>query len=441
MKRVLRVCPAPSMYPKIREKFSLDTETFEEQKKIYEKENIVLPGSLSSEISKYGFICLDMLYPDNSYICKWLAENTSRLTFSENVRENFLEVVKIFDPDIVFYFAGASFHMNREFRDEITTRLGTKKKCFHVVYWGDELNEKLYSYSNYFGNIDYALTSSEKYSKFFTEIGVKNKVIGNMFDDKVDYDKSEVSKDIDVLFCGTTGYLIPEHLDRYNLLAKLCRETKIKIYTDDLIRLNIDTKRKQEIKILYYLPLFFLKLFKKILNKFFSNEVIELIIREKNKNISLEIVLAKESTQHPDIEIFNNLKPLSRIFKKQFFEPKILVSEYMRLLKRAKIVVNIHRNEPCDIGNVRCYETTGAGSFLITDRGSELNYFFKENQDFVSFNGEKDLISKINYYLANDVERKKIEVSGKKTCLSKHTTTQRAKQIVESFEELFAAYK
>ena len=78
--KILRICPAPANYLKIRQFNNLETKSFKFQRDIYMNENILLPGNLSSYIDKFGeFSSLDILYPDNSYISKWLEENTGKL--------------------------------------------------------------------------------------------------------------------------------------------------------------------------------------------------------------------------------------------------------------------------------------------------------------------------------------------------------------------------
>ena len=80
-------------------------------------ENILLPGNLSSYIDKFGeFSSLDILYPDNSYISKWLEENTGQIILSDDIKENFLKLVKVYNPDVIFLYAGANFWIDRNFR-------------------------------------------------------------------------------------------------------------------------------------------------------------------------------------------------------------------------------------------------------------------------------------------------------------------------------------
>jgi spore maturation protein CgeB len=438
MKKILRICPAPNHYNKIRNFYNLDSKSFNFQRDIYMKENMLLPGNLSTYIDKFGdFSSLDVLYPDNSYICKWLEENTGQIILTEDIKQNFLKLITVYKPDIIFIYAGANFWVDRNFRDEI--RNIAQNKLIFIALWGDELNLKLYNYNSYFSDLDFVFTTSTKYSKKFDEISVPNKVIGNCFDQNkelIDKIALENKKDIDVLFCGTTGYLVPEHLNRYKLLELLCKNCNVKIFTDDTYRLELDTLRKKNISSIYKFPIFFLK-FAKILFKFYYPlEVINYVISEKKKNISEEIILAKETSQHPDLNVFNNKFPLSKIFKKKFNKPKLFQHEYLNLLKRSKIVINIHRDEDCDIGNVRCYEATGVGSLLITDRGEDLEYFFRK-KDFISFLDFNDLIKKINYYLSHDKEREEIAKNGNETCLKFHTSKNRAAEIAGALNGLF----
>ena len=231
--------------------------------------------------------------------------------------------------------------IDRNFRNEIRDLF--QNKVFFIALWGDELNSKLYNYNSYFGDLDFVFTTSIKYSKKFDQISVPNKVIGNCFDlnkDLTDKINLENKKDIDVLFCGTTGYLVPEHLNRYKLLKLLCENFNIKVFTDDTQRLELDTIRKIHISTLYKFPIFFLKFTKIILKFYFSEEIINYVISEKKKDISKEVVLAKESSQHPDLNVFNNMLPLSKLFKEKFYKPKLFIHD-LNLLKGLRSLLSI----------------------------------------------------------------------------------------------------
>ncbi len=61
---------------------------------------------------------------------------------------------------------------------------------------------------------------------------------------------------------------------------------------------------------------------------------------------------------------------------------------------------------------LRMWDVMGAGGFLLTNYQAELPLYFKEGEDYVCFEGERDLVDKAGYYLAHEEERRQIAQSG-----------------------------
>ena len=61
---------------------------------------------------------------------------------------------------------------------------------------------------------------------------------------------------------------------------------------------------------------------------------------------------------------------------------------------------------------LRCMDILGANGFLLSNYQPELAEFFSPNEDFVFFESEYDLISKIEYYLSHEKERTEIAYNG-----------------------------
>ena len=80
--------------------------------------------------------------------------------------------------------------------------------------------------------------------------------------------------------------------------------------------------------------------------------------------------------------------------------------------------------------NLRDFEVTMSGGFLITQFNKELPYFFKDGLEVVTFKNEYELVDKIKYYLKNESERKQISEGGYRRALMQHTWKNR-------FEKLF----
>ena len=77
--KILRICPAPANYLKIRQFNNLETKSFKFQRDIYMNENILLPGNLSSYIDKFGefsasIFCIQIIHIYLSGLRKILAK-------------------------------------------------------------------------------------------------------------------------------------------------------------------------------------------------------------------------------------------------------------------------------------------------------------------------------------------------------------------------------
>lgn len=109
-----------------------------------------------------------------------------------------------------------------------------------------------------------------------------------------------------------------------------------------------------------------------------------------------------------------------------------------RLYASAKICINIH--ESYDSGHIkgfsneREFKIPASGGFQITDYLPTIGYFFQPNKEIVMAKDSQDWFKKIDYYLKNDKERKKIRKAGTKRALKDHTYHNRVKQIIGLYE-------
>ena len=64
------------------------------------------------------------------------------------------------------------------------------------------------------------------------------------------------------------------------------------------------------------------------------------------------------------------------------------------MIADSKIVINTHRDEICDYGNIRDFEVTGLGSLLITDKADYMKELFVDGEEYVSFSDKKRSLRK-----------------------------------------------
>ena len=96
----------------------------------------------------------------------------------------------------------------------------------------------------------------------------------------------------------------------------------------------------------------------------------------------------------------------------------------------------IHLN--CNIAddiNYRTFETTGCGTFLLTNYTPGLERLFDIGKEIVIYDSIEDLDSKVKYYLENDKEREEIALAGYNRSRREHTYLERSKKLIEIINE------
>jgi glycosyltransferase involved in cell wall biosynthesis len=92
----------------------------------------------------------------------------------------------------------------------------------------------------------------------------------------------------------------------------------------------------------------------------------------------------------------------------------------------------IHLN--CNISNdinYRTFETTGCGTFLLTNYTPGLEKLFDIGKEIVVYNDLNDLDNKVEYYLENEEEREKIAKAGYERSKKDHTYFERTKNLID----------
>ena len=96
----------------------------------------------------------------------------------------------------------------------------------------------------------------------------------------------------------------------------------------------------------------------------------------------------------------------------------------------------IHFN--CNISNdinYRTFETTGCGTFLLTNYTPGLEKLFEIGKEIVVYDSVEDLDNKTKYYLDNPEERNKIAKAGHERAKKDHTYFERAKKLINIINE------
>jgi len=113
-----------------------------------------------------------------------------------------------------------------------------------------------------------------------------------------------------------------------------------------------------------------------------------------------------------------------------FLRPPVYGLDMYRALASARIVVDSRADhwmfdpltgQPKDVGrgetvNMRLFEVTGAGRFLITERFDNLSDYFEPGLEVETFSDREELVDKIRYYLAHPDQLEAIARRGKERC-------------------------
>ncbi len=75
--------------------------------------------------------------------------------------------------------------------------------------------------------------------------------------------------------------------------------------------------------------------------------------------------------------------------------------------------------------NMRIFEATGCGSFLLTEYFDNLKDYFEIGKEIEVFRDEKELVDKIRYYLDHRQQREEIAKKGQERCLKDYSMTVR----------------
>lgn len=106
------------------------------------------------------------------------------------------------------------------------------------------------------------------------------------------------------------------------------------------------------------------------------------------------------------------------------------------LYNLSKISLNVHNKQSIGAVNPRTFETFGSGSMLLTDRRLQGIPDFKENRDYVVYEGLRDLIDKVRFYLENEDTLQQIAASGHSIAEEGHTFAHRAATILSRLSSL-----
>ncbi len=145
------------------------------------------------------------------------------------------------------------------------------------------------------------------------------------------------------------------------------------------------------------------------------------------------IALLEFVAERHDLKLWGNIpnslpvtSPLRRCF-----QGEVWGSEMYDVLRRSRISLNSHIDMAGEeAGNMRLFEATGVGSFLLTDFKRNLHTLFKPERDVAVWRSREECSAAIERYLGDNEKRMEIAANGQKQTLAKHTFRGRVEEIL-----------
>lgn len=131
----------------------------------------------------------------------------------------------------------------------------------------------------------------------------------------------------------------------------------------------------------------------------------------------------------------DNLKPQSPILK--CYKGPAWGLERYAILNLSKITITKHITSVAQeyANNMTMFEATGCGSMLMVDHKSNIGDLFEPDKEIITYQGPKEAVEKIKYYLSHDDERMAIAHAGQLRTLRDHTWLRRMQSLVKILSE------
>jgi hypothetical protein len=111
-------------------------------------------------------------------------------------------------------------------------------------------------------------------------------------------------------------------------------------------------------------------------------------------------------------------------------DPPVPQDAYDRLIRQTPVCLNLVNGDNDGGLNLRHFEITAMGGFLLSHRQSELAEHFEIGTECEAFSNEAELIDKINYYCEHPDERAAIAEAGQRRALKEHLLHHRLELIL-----------
>jgi spore maturation protein CgeB len=367
MNKILRISSVyPTLINDLKKKIDYKNLGYEELlKKIFDQKYSV-SNNLTKNFNKKGYKCVEIINNINFLQKKWYKKYGSKKSNEDILTQQ----IKFYKPSIIFI---ANVNLISKKKIDELRKLNFIKLifCFHCA----PISKKMIKN---FSNIDFILTCTEGYKKKFSKVtGKPVFLIQHAYSNETVIKYNSRKRDIDVTFIGSLFINKKLHLERIEIIYDL-----LKKFDNRFIAINFSN---------YFFIHLIIFIMKSLFNKDFYK-----------KNLLYKLMF---------VYFFSN-KP---IFGTSMFE----------IFNKSKILVNMHIEDTKYAGNMRLFEGTGSGCLLLTDKKKDLKKLFKLNHEIVVYKDKDDLITKIKFFLKNNITLSRIAKNGRNKTLKSHNYEKR----------------
>ncbi len=113
------------------------------------------------------------------------------------------------------------------------------------------------------------------------------------------------------------------------------------------------------------------------------------------------------------------------------FQGEVWGTEMYQVLRRSRITLNSHIDlAGREAGNMRLFEATGVGAFLLTDFKDNLHTLFAPDREVAVWRSIEECLDRIDHHLRDDDGRAAIARAGQARTMAQHTYRHRAAEIL-----------
>ena len=117
----------------------------------------------------------------------------------------------------------------------------------------------------------------------------------------------------------------------------------------------------------------------------------------------------------------------------------ILGDFYAESISQSKINLGLlsERRNGASLGDQitsRTFHIPASGGFLLHERTQEVLEYYDEGTEIACFSSAQELYDKVDYYLRNEAERRRIADAGRARCLAGYSLAHRAQCMIDRFE-------